>query len=366
MQVKPQSAAEALGISPRDQRVYSLSRAILNVIDDQPNRGFEGEVRQEMINRFEHLRTRPDNVVLLPTNMPLTDRGYVPPGFLKRDMTTQTASGGGYLIGTDNLGDSFIDMLRARIMALKLGVRLLPGLKGNVTIPKQTVAGSAYWLATDGTAITESQQTLGQLALSPKTVGAYTEFTRQLLMQSNPSIDMMVAGDLAKVIANAIDVAVIKGSGAGGQPTGIVNTAGIGSVSGTSLGWAGVIEFMTDLANGNALQDASKFGYVTTPAVAALLKQRQRFANTDSAVWEGNILEGNIGGFPAHTTTAMDAATMLGGDWNQVVVGEWGVLEIVANPYAAFQTGIIGMRAMQSVDVGVRQAAAFSYATSIT
>ena len=60
------------------------------------------------------------------------------------------------------------------------------------------------------------------------------------------------------------------------------------------------------------------------------------------------------------------AATDRAGDFAQAVIGEWGMLEIATNPVANFQAGIIGMRAMQSVDVGVRQAGAFSLATSIT
>jgi hypothetical protein len=57
---------------------------------------------------------------------------------------------------------------------------------------------------------------------------------------------------------------------------------------------------------------------------------------------------------------------MLYGDWDQVVIAEWGVLQVEVNPYANFQAGIIGVRAMVSVDVGLRYAAAFSLATSIT
>lgn len=366
--------SERLGISPRDERPFSISRAILAALEDKPAYGFEGEVQAEMRNQNEHLKDRPHSVALIPTAFPIADRSWLPAMYrvsgngesFHRDLSTASASAGGYLVGTDNLGNSFIDLLRNCLMAVKMGISILPNLKGNVTIPKQTAAGTAYWLATDGTAITESQATLGQLALAPKTVGAYTEFTRQLLMQSNPSVDAMIAQDLASVIGLAVDAAIINGSGASGQPTGIVNTAGIGSVTGTTLGWAGVIEFMTDLAAANALQDASKFGYVTTPTVAALLMQRMKVASTWSPVWEGNVLEGRIGGFPAISSMGMTAGAMLAGDWRQIVLGEWGVLELATNPYAAFSSGIIGVRAMQSVDVGVRQAAAFSYATSIT
>jgi HK97 family phage major capsid protein len=71
-------------------------------------------------------------------------------------------------------------------------------------------------------------------------------------------------------------------------------------------------------------------------------------------------------GFRAVTTTQVTAASMVFGDFSQVVLGEWGMLEIALNPFASFATAITGIRAIQSVDVGIRQAAAFSRATSIT
>ena len=241
---------------------------------------------------------------------------------------------------------------------------VMTGLVGNVTIPKQTAAGTAYWLTNEATAITESQMTLGQLALSPKNVGAYTELSRQLMLQSSPAADALVMNDLARVLALAIDLAALEGSGASGQPTGISQTAGIGSVTGTSIDYAKVLEFQTDVAGGNAL--AANCAYVTTPSVAALLKQRVAFSSTASPLWEGGILDGNMQGFRAVATNSVTAASMVFGDFSQVVIGEWGMLELALNPYANFAAAISGIRAIQTVDIGIRQAGAFSRATSIT
>ena len=118
-------------------------------------------------------------------------------------------------------------------------------------------------------------------------------------------------------------------------------------------------------AAANAL--ATNSAYVTTPTVAGLLKGRARISSTDSrTLWEGNILDGEVDGYRGATTTQLTAGSMIFGDYSQVVIGEWGMLEIALNPYANFGSAITGIRAIQSVDVGVRQAAAFSRATSIT
>ena len=288
---------------------------------------------------------------------------YVPAEVLKRDLTVGTAGAGGYLVETANQG--FIDLLRNRSVAMALGATRLTGLQGNITVPKQTAAATAYWLANESTSITESQQTVGQMALTPKNVGAYTEISRQLLLQSSPSAEGIVMSDLARVIALAIDAAALEGSGVSGQPTGIANTASIGSVTGTSLAAAGVLEFQADVAAGNVVPASG--GYATTPAVAALLMVRPELPTTGTErLWKGNLWNGELFAMPAMSSNQLTAATMIFGDWSQLVVAEWGVLEIEVNPFANFQAGIRGVRAMYTVDVGVRYAAAFSRATSIT
>jgi hypothetical protein len=86
--------------------------------------------------------------------------------------------------------------------------------------------------------------------------------------------------------------AVLNGSGASGQPTGIIGTSGIGGVTGASITYAGILEFQTDVAGANVVPASG--GYVTTPPIAALLMARQRFSSTDTPLWIGNIWDGAI------------------------------------------------------------------------
>jgi HK97 family phage major capsid protein len=351
----PQSAAK-LDMSQAETGKYSLVRAILAASDNNWSKaGFEMECSREIAGRM--------NVV------PDSKRFYVPFEVQhrslpigKRDLTVAAPTGGGYLVETANV--SFVEMLRNRSVAYRMGAMRLGGLQGNVTVPKQTGAASWYWLASESTSITESQQTMGQMALSPKTGGAYTEISRQLLLQSSPSAEALVTADLGRVGGLGIDSAVLAGSGASGQPLGIINTAGIGAVTGTSLAYAGILEFQSDIATANVLPTSG--GYVTTPTVAALMMQRVKFASTASPLWEGNLWDGQMAGFGAMSSNQMAAASMLFGDWSAVVVAEWGVLEIEVNPFANFQAGIVGVRAIVSVDCGLRYPAAFSLATTIT
>ena len=346
---KDQKPATELGLSAKEVKNFSITRAIRACADQNwRDAGFEAEASREIAKRLDKVS---DN-----------NKFYVPAEIQRRDLTVASASGGGYLVGTSN--QSFIDLLRNRSVAYRMGVTSLSGLQGSVTIPKLTGAATNYWLSTESTSITESTHTFGQLALSPKTVGAYSEISRQLLLQSSPSADALVQSDLAQVVSLAVDSAVLSGSGASGQPQGIIGSAGVGSVTGTSIAYAGIVEFQTDTASGNALFDSS--GYVTTPAVAGLLKQRVKFTSTASPIWEGKLLEGTVDGYRAMASLQVPTANILFGDFSKVVLAEWGVLEVEVNPFANFQAGIIGVRAMYSIDVGVRYGAAFSLATSVT
>jgi HK97 family phage major capsid protein len=352
----PQSDAK-LGLTPKETQRYSLFNAIRAVVDKNwGNAGFELECSRAIGQKLQKL---PDpNKFYVPFEV----QGRSLPA-AQRDLTVASASGGGYLVETKNM--SFIELVRNRSVAYRMGARRLSGLVGSVTVPKQTAAGTAVWLSSEAATATESAQTFGQMSLSPKTVGAYTEISRQLLLQSSPDAEGIVSMDLATVCALAIDVGVIRGAGSGGEPQGIVGTSGIGSVTGTSLAAAGILEFQSDVAASNLLSDGA--GYVTTPAVAALLMVRPELPTTGTErLWKGSMSDGSLFGMRAMSSNQMASATMLFGDWSQVVVGEWGVLEVEVNPYANFQAGIVGVRAMVSIDVGLRYAAAFSYASSIT
>jgi HK97 family phage major capsid protein/HK97 family phage prohead protease len=360
----PQPASR-LGLTRPEAQRFSLGRAIVACRDgDWKNAPFELECSREVAKKLGRLM-EPTNFFIpfevMERPIDLGVREYLA-SLGRRDLTVATAGAGGFLVGTENMG--FIEMLRNRSVAFRMGVRQLSGLQGSVTVPRQSAAATAVWLANEASTLTESQQTFVQMALAPKNVGAYTEISRQLLLQSSPGAEGIVTDDLAQVTATAVDLGVLEGSGASGQPTGISNTAGIGAVTGTTIAYAGILEFQTDVAAANVMP--ARGGYATTPAVAALLMQRQRFTSTDTPLWRGNVWDGEVSGFPAMSSNQLTAASMIFGDWQEVVVGEWGVLEVEVNPYANFQAGIIGVRAIYSMDVGVRRPFAFSRATSIT
>ncbi len=343
-----------IGLSAQEVKRYSIVRAIRAMLaNDWSGAGLEREASNAFAAKAQQagLQRQAENSFFLPMEVQ------------RRDMTVGTTTAGGHMVATTLRPQDFIELLRNATLLKSLGARTLSGLVGNADITKQTGAATGYWLSTEATAITESQQTIGLLQLRPKVLGAYTEISRLLLQQSTPDADMFVMEDLAQVLGVALDAAGINVGGSG-APVGILGTGSIGAFTGTSLGLAALLDAQVDVAGANALHPGC--AYLTTPTVASLLAQRQRFTSTDTPLWKGNILEGEVLGFKGASTNQMPSATMIFGDFRQVIFAEWGSLELAANPFANFPAGITGIRAFLTADVGVRIAGAFSASSSIT
>lgn len=354
-------AATFLDMPRREVGEYSLMRALRAAASkDWSKAGLELEANRELTKRLHRL-PKADTAFFVPLDVMMRGRF----DRQQRDMTAAGVSGSNYLISTTNQPGNFIDLLRNTSVGLRMGVTPLRGLQGNVTIPKMTAGNTGYWLADETTAITESQPTLGQLALAPKNVAALTELSHQLMQQSSPDAEQLVMDSIARDIGLAVDVGILRGSGGSGQPTGIATTGSIGAFTGTSLAAAGLLDAQADVAAANALNPGC--GYVTTPAVAALLMARPELPSTGTTrMWKGNMREGSIFDMPALSSAQMSSATMLFGWWPSVVLAEWGVLELMTNPFSDFTRGLTAVRGWYTCDVGVRYAGAWSYASSIT
>lgn len=285
---------------------------------------------------------------------------FVPENILQRDMVVGTDSAGGYLKDTKLDSANFIELLRDNTLMYNLGAKILSGLVGDVAVPKQTGGATAYWVAESG-AVTESQQTLGQISLSPKTVGAYTDLSRKFIKQSSIGAEAFVREDLAKTLAIAIDLAALNGSGTSNQPTGILNTTGIGSVNWTTASTptrSDVLDGWDEVAKDNALLGA--LHWVTNSTFAKEMMQVEIGSATSGFLLDN----GNCEGYPLHVTNQAPAATLLFGNFSDLVIGEWGGLDILVDPYTASTSGTLRVVALKDVDVAVRHPESFCAITN--
>lgn len=287
----------------------------------------------------------------------------------KRDLNVGTGTAGGNLVATDLLAQSFIELLRNRVILAQAGATMLTGLVGNVDIPKQTGGATAYWVG-EGSSPTESQQTVGQVSMTPHTVGAFTDMTRRLLKQSSIDVEMFVRNDLTAVLALAIDYAGLHGDSGvdANQPDGVEATSGIGSVVGGTNGaapdWADIVDLETAVSAANA--DVGALAYITNANVRGKLKQTEKATNTAQFIWADT----EMNGYTAHVTnqvrsdrskgTGTDLSTIFFGNWADLLIGMWGGLDIMVDPYTASTSGTVRVVALQDVDIAVRHAESFA------
>ena len=274
----------------------------------------------------------------------------------KRDLNSADEAA---LFTDDFRGGDFIDVLRNSSSVMQAGARMLGGLSGDVKIPKKTAAASAAWIASEGGVASESEMTVGQVSMSPKTLGAFTDITRQLLIQSSLDVEALVRDDLAQSIALAIDLAGLEGSGASGQPTGILSTSGVNTVTAFAAAnptFAEVVTLETAVAEDNAL--LGNLAYIMPAAMYGALKTTEKAASTAQFVVEPG---GTINGYRAIVSNQGTAGNLYFGNFADLLVGMFGGLDIVVDPYTNSTSGTIRVVALQSIDVAVRHAVSFAF-----
>ena len=293
----------------------------------------------------------------------------VPFDVQKRSMVAGTPTAGGNLVATDLLTGSFIDILRNAMVINGMGAQTLTGLVGNIAIPKQTGAATSFWVAEDA-APTESQQTIGQVPMTPKTVGAFTDISRRLILQTSLDVESMVQRDLATVLGLAIQQAAINGTGVSNQPSGILtlvtSNAAVGGANGGAPTWQHMIDLETAVAVANA--DVGSMGYLTNARVRGRLKSTSKVTGQNGFIWEdgGTPVNGYRVGVtnavPSNLSkgTGTNLAAILFGNFADLLIGMWGGLDLMVDPYTGGAAGTVRVRVLQDVDVAVRHVESFS------
>lgn len=359
-----------IGLTHREIEQFSFVKAIMAQIDPANHAhraGFEMEASRALAQK---LRRDPRGI-------------YVPGEVLRyqrantRDLVAGTPAYGGNLVATDHHADSFITLLRNRSHVINLGATTIGDLVGNVSIPSQAGAASAFWVA-EGGAPTESVQMFGQVPLTPKTVGAFTDFTRRMLLQATPDIESIVRADLAGIIGVEMDRVAIAGSGLNDEPLGILNASGIGSVgigtNGGAITWAHVLQLEEAIANANA--DEGALAYMTNNKARRALKGTTKVSGDAGAgfIWSDEARDaagyGTLNGYrsaasnnvPSNFTkgTGTNLSAMIFGNWADVLIGQWGGLDILVDKITNGTSGGTRVIALLDMDIAIRRLTSFA------
>lgn len=331
-----------------EMRSYSLTRALAASAGLEVDAGREREVSQELARRENR---QADGLLVPIAAMAPTETRAV------------TSEGTGSELIATNHSEMAIERLRAQLATARLGVTVMGGLRGNVEIPRLVSSSDTAWVA-ENAQIPESDPAHDSVTLSPKHVASLTSYSRNLLLQSSPQIEGMMRRDLAAQVAQAIDLGVLAGSG-GVQPTGILNTAGVGMIETAA---AGIIAEDDILALIAALEagNASLSGYAVSTGAGAALRALRDGDGKRLGTLIGTGNSATMMQTPASVTTQMPAftvgnAAVIAGQWTDAMVGMWGAVEIQSNPFgdAYFSRGNVGVRAIATCDVAVRRPGSF-------
>jgi HK97 family phage major capsid protein len=288
----------------------------------------------------------------------------VPHAVLLTRATSLTESGtSSYTVATNLLADQFIEVLRYYSILPGLGVQFLTGLVGNVAIPKQTAAGTGYWVAEEAD-ITRVAPTLGQVAGIPHTVGASCDVSRLLMLQSTPSAEQIVRNDIIGTIAQTIQNGVFATGGAG-SPTPITSATGINnpSVTAGTPTYAELLGFPGDILADSAAADGQKW------AISAATWKKLAGTYNDGTTKSYPVMDlasKTLLGYPYLVSESVGTNAAFFGLWATVVIGVWGNgVDINADSSTLSLSGGLRLVGLQDVEVMVRQGKALAYNTAV-
>ena len=320
---------------------------------------------------------------------------FVPFGALAKRATyvTSGATTGGNIVATDLMADDFIEALRNSTVMVGLGVQTLSGLIGDVAIPRRSGVSSTGYLSSETGALSQAESTFDQVTMTPKTLGTLSKYSRNMLIQATPGIEELVRSDLQNGINVGIDLGILNGTGSSGQPTGIMQTSGIGSVAMGTNGGAITVEALVDLETAimedNAGVNADSISYVTNAKVIGALKKLRAggssatdgafLVNTDlTAIGRGGTPLA-VNGYPLAMTnqvpsnltkgsTSGECSAVVMGDFSQAILGLFGSgIEItVGEDSDDFAKNLTSVKGVVAFDVAVRHAQSFAAILDVT
>ena len=359
------SEGSRLGLSPREQSKYSLHRLIGALASrDFRSAGYELECSDAVARQ---LGASPRGA-FVPND--------VLAGTTERRAVTKGGDGGS-MIETSIDPLRFVDLLRAASVVVQAGATFIPNLRGDLAIPRRTAGATAQWLSESGT-VTGSDGGFDQITMQPRTLAARTDLSRKMVLQSTPEAEEITRRDLAASLGLEIDRAALFGSGTAPVPRGVANVVGSGSLplgtNGAALTWGDIVELEGLVASQNS--DGDSAGYITNTAVRAALKRTERATNTGLFVWADTPGDGTLNGRPARVsnivpsniekgTSGETLSQILFGVWRDLIVAQWGGLQITADPYTSGDSGAVIVRAFVDVDVAVRHPESFAIAPDV-
>ena len=241
-----------------------------------------------------------------------------------------TATNGQEAVAEDKL--NILAPLRDALVLSAAGANFMTGLVGNVSIP--SYSGSTVGWAGEVDAAKDGAGTFGEVELSPKRLTAYVDISKQFLIQDSVSAEALLRKDIVDALSNKLE-ATILGAVAGDatKPAGLFNGV---TADTAAITFADILKMEQTLEEKNV---SSNIKFIASPAAKAVLRTTA-VGGTKSDL--RMLMEGNeIDGIPTLVTNGMTSKGLILGNFSDLVIGQWGGIDLTVDPYTQAANGKI-------------------------
>jgi HK97 family phage major capsid protein len=273
-----------------------------------------------------------------------------------------------------------IDRLFPDSVAARMGAQMIAIDSGATEWPVTTSAIVAAWQTTElGAVGGPTTFATTDKALAPNnTLGVQMRISRKALLQSGAALEEAVRRDMNGAIAQALDAAIFRGAGSGGEPLGVLTTPATYGITATAVGavatWsvfrAAVARFMA--ANAAGSPDAVRL--LLRPEVWSYM-DGVLLTNTAVSEWDrmiANIPAANIAlstnALAAPTGSPLACSALLttnAGGVAPIFCGVWGAVDLIRDPYSDAASGGLRLTALTTADVTVARGAQLEILTGV-
>jgi HK97 family phage prohead protease/HK97 family phage major capsid protein len=243
--------------------------------------------------------------------------------------------------------------IREGLVAVKAGARFYPGLVGELRIPVLS-AGNAAWTTEVGSA-PDPSYSFASVNLAPHRLTAQFKLSKQMVAQDGAQIEANLLADIRKAVITKLNATMFGTAAAsGGAPKGIGN----GQTAAVATDWAKLTTLVE--AAVERLAVGEEYAYIASPEAAAVIRQ-MTYNKTTRLIYEA----GNVDGTPLFKTIGCAANQGYYGDWGNLVIGQWGALDLTVDPYTAAGTGELVITINSYFDYGVARAGSLKLFTTV-
>ena len=307
---------------------FSLIKAINDVVNNR-------NINEDALNVIEMGATEMRKSGLSYSGqiqLPVEERGDA--------VAATVATDGKEIVATDKL--NILSPLRGKSILAEAGATFLTGLVGNISIPNYT--GSTCGWKGELEAADNGKGTFGSVELSPKRLTAYIDISKQFLTQDSVGAEEMLRSDIVNALIAKLEQTIFGDAvGDTTKPAGIFNGAQVVAPS-----YAGVCD--AEAALTDYLGDKR---FVMSPTAKSSFKQTTISGEKSDLRL---LMQGNeVDGYPVSSSSNVVAGGYAFGDFSELVVAQWGGIDIVVDPYTLATKNAIRLVINAFFDAKVRR-----------